>query len=144
MQAQSLGKESSLEEGMATHSSVLAWRIQWTEEPGRLWSQRVGHNWSDLACKHTLYLNIQVLRIRTWTSLGVIILSTPNPRERSAISTKDFYKNVAALSTRVPNWKKPQGRINKQIIVYLSNEILLHCGCLVAKLYPTLLRPHGL
>ena len=144
MQAQSLGKESSLEEGMATHSSVLAWRIQWTEEPGRLWSQRVGHNWSDLACKHTLYLNIQVLRIRTWTSLGVIILSTPNPRERSAISTKDFYKNVAALSTRVPNWKKPQGRINKQIIVYLSNEILLHCGCLVAQLYPTLLRPHGL
>ena len=41
-----------LEEGMATHSSILAWRIPWTEEPGRLQStglQRVGHNWSDLA-----------------------------------------------------------------------------------------------
>ena len=37
----------SLEEGMATHSSILAWRIPWTEEPGRLQSmglQRVGHN----------------------------------------------------------------------------------------------------
>ena len=45
----------SLEKGMATHSSVLAWRIQWTEEPGRLQSigsQRVGHNWSDLAHTH--------------------------------------------------------------------------------------------
>ena len=32
----SLGREEPLEEGMATHSSILAWRIPWTEEPGRL------------------------------------------------------------------------------------------------------------
>ena len=31
-----LGQEDPLEEGMATHSSILAWRIPWTEEPGRL------------------------------------------------------------------------------------------------------------
>jgi len=40
------------EEGMASHSSILAWRIPWTEEPGRLKSiglQRVGHEWSALA-----------------------------------------------------------------------------------------------
>ena len=39
--------------GRATCSSILAWRIPWTEEPGRLQSpgsQRVGHNWRDLAC----------------------------------------------------------------------------------------------
>ena len=36
MQVQSLGQEDPLEEGMATHSSILAWRIPWTEEPGRL------------------------------------------------------------------------------------------------------------
>ena len=39
---------------MTTHSSILAWRIPWTEELGRLHStqlQRVGHNWSDLACR---------------------------------------------------------------------------------------------
>ena len=42
---QSLGGEGPLEKGMATHSSILAWRIPWTEEPGRLQSgglQRVG------------------------------------------------------------------------------------------------------
>ena len=36
MQFQSLGQEDPLEEEMATHSSILAWRIPWTEEPGRL------------------------------------------------------------------------------------------------------------
>ena len=44
---QSLGWEDPLEEGMATYSSILAWRIPWTEEPGRLQSmesQRAGHN----------------------------------------------------------------------------------------------------
>ena len=43
----SLGWEDPLEEGMATHSSSLAWRTPQTEEPGRLWSmglQRVGHD----------------------------------------------------------------------------------------------------
>ena len=41
------GQEDLLEEGMATHSSVLAWRMPWTEEPGGLHSmglQRVGHD----------------------------------------------------------------------------------------------------
>ena len=36
MQVQSLGWEDPLEEGMATHSSILAWRIPWTEDPGGL------------------------------------------------------------------------------------------------------------
>ena len=43
----SLGREDPLEKGMATHSSILAWRIPWTEEPGGLQSmgsQRVRHN----------------------------------------------------------------------------------------------------
>ena len=35
---QSLGQQDPLEEGMATHSSILAWRISWTEEPGGLQS----------------------------------------------------------------------------------------------------------
>ena len=47
MQLQRLGGEDPLEEGMATHSSILAWRIPWTEEPGGLpsmGSHRVGHD----------------------------------------------------------------------------------------------------
>ena len=46
-QVQSLGQEDTLEEEMATHSSILAREIPWTEEPGRLQSmgsQRVGHD----------------------------------------------------------------------------------------------------
>ena len=44
---QSLGQEDLLEKEMATHSSILAWRMPWMEEPGRLQSmglQRVGHD----------------------------------------------------------------------------------------------------
>ena len=37
-QVQSLGREDPLENGMPTHSSILAWRIPWTEEPGKLQS----------------------------------------------------------------------------------------------------------
>ena len=46
---------------MATHSSSLAWRIPWTEEPGRLQStgfQRVEHYWSDLACMLLLWMRL--------------------------------------------------------------------------------------
>ena len=46
-QVQSMGQEAPLEKGMATHSSILTWRIPWTDEPGRLQStglQRVGHD----------------------------------------------------------------------------------------------------
>ena len=52
MRVRSLGLEDPLEEGMATHSSILAWDIPRTEEPGGLWftgSQRVGRDQSDLA-----------------------------------------------------------------------------------------------
>ena len=47
-QVPSLGQEDPLEKGMTTHSSILVWRISWTEEPGRLQfmgSQRIRHNW---------------------------------------------------------------------------------------------------
>ena len=46
-QVRSLGREDPLEKEMATHSSTLAWKILWTEEPGMLQSmgsQRIGHN----------------------------------------------------------------------------------------------------
>ena len=52
MQVWSLGWADPLEEGMATHCSILAWKIPWTEEPGGLQSmglQRVRHDWSELA-----------------------------------------------------------------------------------------------
>ena len=59
MWVRSLGREDPLEKEMATHSSILAWGIPWTEEPGGLQSmgsQRVGHDWaSSMHVLHTLH-----------------------------------------------------------------------------------------
>ena len=72
MWVRSLGWEDPLEEGMETHSSILAWRIPWTEEPGGLQpieSQRVRHDWSDLA--HTpfiiTYRCLLMNNVRSWS-----------------------------------------------------------------------------
>ena len=63
----SLEQEDPLEEGVAIHPSILAWRIPWTGEPGMLQSvspQRVGYNWSDLAHREfplTMHRDVGVL-----------------------------------------------------------------------------------
>ena len=70
----SLGGEDPLEKEMATHSSILAWRISWTEEPGRLLStgsQRVGHYWNDLERMHTGWC-IKNIGILLWRKKGTI------------------------------------------------------------------------
>ena len=75
----------SLEEGMATHSSILAWRIQWVEEPGRLQSmgsQRVGHNW----VTHT---NSNLIRVRIEVApqiQGIFFLSILEVFSRQPVS----------------------------------------------------------
>ena len=59
-QVWSLGQEDPLEKEVATHSRILAWRIPWSEEPGRLQStglQRVGHDWAT-----SLSLSIDILQ----------------------------------------------------------------------------------
>ena len=67
MRVGSLGWEDSLEQEMATHSSILVWRIPWTEEPIELQSmgsQRVRHNWAGTPTA----LNIQGTLIR-WSHI---------------------------------------------------------------------------
>ena len=49
MWVQSLGWEDPLEKEMATHTSILAWEIPWTEEPGGLWSMRLQESWTHLS-----------------------------------------------------------------------------------------------
>ena len=73
MQVPSVGGEDPLEEGMATHSSILAGTIPWTEEPGRLQSigsHRIGHDWSDTACKQNVIktesLQPNYYKFETW------------------------------------------------------------------------------
>ena len=58
-QVQSLGQEDPQEKGMATHSSILAWRIPWTEEPGRL--QSMGSQESYMIEQLTLSLFFTIL-----------------------------------------------------------------------------------
>ena len=67
-QVLSLGREDPLEKGISTHSSVLAWKIPWTEEPGGLQSiglQRVSHDWVTNTHTHTT--------MRTWTVASINI-----------------------------------------------------------------------
>ena len=85
----SLGrKEDPLEEGMATRSSILVWRIPWTEEPGGLLSvvlQRVGHNWATntMLCSVDPYKGILLSNKRqellvhttTWMNPNMLTLS---------------------------------------------------------------------
>ena len=70
----SLGQEYPMEKDMATHSSTLAWKIPWTEEPCRLQSmglQRVGHNWA--TSLHFCDFNIQtIFKIRALCNEGAL------------------------------------------------------------------------
>ena len=90
-----------LEEGMAAHSSLLAWRIPWTEEPGSLRSiesQRVRHDWSDLAPTHAQAYNPGVLSAGTdshpsetqssWQR-PLVSLSLPEGRSLTSINTSE-------------------------------------------------------
>ena len=81
----SLGREDQLEKELATYSSILAWKIWWTEEPGRLQSmvsQRVRHNWLNWAHAHTcIFTSVAYLVIFTskfqfifaWKTLTVLV-----------------------------------------------------------------------
>ena len=82
MQVLSLGQEDPLEEGTATHSSILAWRIPWTEEPGGLQStglQRVEHHSSSLA--NTWLIHVVVHQKLTQHCPGDYVCSPNTPRQ---------------------------------------------------------------
>ena len=75
---QPLVQEDPLEKGMAIHSSILAWRISWTEEPGGLHlmgSQRVRHDWASknaMFYQNIKYGNILLQLLLTWLFIAVI------------------------------------------------------------------------
>ena len=60
-QVQSLGQEDPLENGMATHSSILAWRIPWTEEPGKLQSKGSQNSDTTETTNTLLYRNNHII-----------------------------------------------------------------------------------
>ena len=67
---QCLGQEDLLDKKMAPHSSILAWKIPWTEQPGRLQSmgsRRVGHDWATSLYTYTHLQNFKVSKTQIYT-----------------------------------------------------------------------------
>ena len=79
----SLSEEDPSEEEIATHSSILGWRIPWTEEPGGLQSvglQRVGHDWVTDTVTATLLLEVGLGNVEFWRSAPPpVCISTLSP-----------------------------------------------------------------
>ena len=76
-QVWSLGQEDPLEEGKTTYSSILAWRIPWTEEPGGLQSigsQRVEHDWRDLEYTHATLTTVYFVNCHRTSLFHISIL----------------------------------------------------------------------
>ena len=95
MQVLSLSREDPLEEEMAIHSSILAWKIPWTEEPGGLQSvglPRVRHDYSNLACTHTCTLK-HVFVPYSFLWLGNIPLCGYTGLEKKFVRVLNFLAN---------------------------------------------------
>ena len=104
---QSLGSEDPLEKEMAAHSSILAWRISWIEEPGGLQSmgsQRVGHDRSDLAAKlWASFIALLVKNLPAVQETRVRFLNWEDPPE------KEMAPHSSTLAWRVPWTEEPGG-----------------------------------
>ena len=86
-QVLSLSQENPLVKGMATHSTIFAWRILWTEEPGRLQSmgsQRVGHNWVT-----NTYFQKALLELQSVTDCVVYATCQESPEKSSCCGVRE-------------------------------------------------------
>ena len=95
MQVPSLGREDPLEKKIATHSSILAWRIPWTEEPSGLQSmgwQRIRHNW-ELNTYNVIWIRNRILR-HTNICLAFVKLSLTSKTEELKYFPKVIFKNL--------------------------------------------------
>ena len=98
----SLGQEDPLEKEMATHSSTLAWKIPWREEPGRLQSmgsQRVGHDWATslhLPCHNLLVMGSYMYKEDFLALTNRVILVT-SPLKHCLSGTTGWKEDKAVL-----------------------------------------------
>ena len=118
MRLQSLGQEDPLEEGMATHSSIFAWRIPWTEEAGRL--QSTGSQKSQRGLK---WLSMQrCLRI------GGLPLSLPMPKawiSKEGLQHRSRWKDLNFFCNR------QKLRLNNFKMIQSSGNILSTTECVI-------------
>ena len=123
---QSLGQEDPLEKKMATHSSMLAWEIPWTEEPGRtvsMGSQRVRHDWAT----NTLYTVCDIISCLQMRKLISREFNPPPPRPKvtQLAQEKGFEPSLTAETTPSPHcWLLPYTpsyqNLNLQYFCYLD------------------------
>ena len=134
-QARSLGWEDPLEKEMATHSSILAWRIPWTEEPDGLrsmGSQRVGHDWATSLHFHSAYkLNKQGDSIQSWHTPSPIWNQSVVPCPVLTVASWPAYRFLKRqgrwsgipISFRIFHsllWSTQSNAVNKDVFLELS------------------------
>ena len=113
---QSLGWEDPLEKGMATHSSILAWRIPWTEEPGGLRSMgswRVGYNWMTNTFTF-LYVFLSLSIFSTYSFFLPVCLSIhPSiSKQPTSMGRIDFHKGIDLSPSLTLLWDHSQSSLS--------------------------------
>ena len=102
---------------MATHCNILAWESPWTEEPGRLQSmglQKIGHDWSDLACTHT-HTNAHTVTSFDYTS-------SASPCH--LYFRVKFLKDVSILTVSKPSLVFPQPTLIRLFVLPTPSHLL--------------------
>ena len=123
-QVRSVGQEDSLEKEMATHSSTLAWKIPWTEEPGSLQSmgsQRVGHDW---ATKLSLSLSTYMRHLeesRAFPSGSVQEMRVQSLGQEDTLE-KEVATHSSILAWEVP-WIKKPGRVTVHGVTRVGHDL---------------------
>ena len=141
MQVQDLGRADPLVKEMTTHSSILAWRIPWTEEPGGLQSmgsQRVRHDWSHLAGRQACNAYFAAVAIvQSVSCAGLFVthglqhtrppcpLPTPGEYSNSCPSSQWYHPTISS-SVTLFSWL--QSFRHPSIFRVFSNELVLHIG----------------
>ena len=140
---QSMGQEDPLEKGMATRSSILAWKIPWTEGPGWLQSiglHRVGHDQSDLA--HTAQHSELLKGVRGWGCEGACLQGWTASREdtlRSSVSRSPSASDSQHLTKHEINSEGRKVRrrwLFKDPTAKILELIVLVWYCCVARVQP--------
>ena len=129
MWVRSLGWEDPLEEGMAAHSSILAWKTPWTEEPGGMQSmgpQRVRHDWSDLACFMFQYSVILILlqRFLLYEHLFLVPYCCKSCHEDLVLeSTFSSVSSVASDSWDLMDCSTPSIPVHHQLLDFAQTHV---------------------
>ena len=128
-QVQSLSQEDPLEKRKATHSSILAWRSQWTEEPGELQSmgsQRLGHGWVTSTFTFTFrYADNTSLVAKSEEEVKSLLMRVKEESEKAGLKL-NIYKTKTIASDPITSGQRKgkSGSSDRFSFLGLQN----HCG----------------